>query len=124
RLLRNADWLAGSNHRRGRLKKQQRLLGHFIAQLRGVVAIVAADADELAGNNRSEQPGRVQANRRKPRGGELRPRVFFKRRQQALNPENSIAVDDLTILRAGFAFESAVLHSFLLLLLWDILPTE
>ena len=55
RIAREDDRFAGTNDGRRRLQKDQRLFGHFVAELRGMRGIVPADADDLAGLDRSEQ---------------------------------------------------------------------
>ena len=44
-----AAGLTVPDHARGRLEKDQRLLGNLVAQLLGVLAIVAADANDFSG---------------------------------------------------------------------------
>src|SRR5574341_228650 len=68
RLRRQHDGLPVPDHRGGRLEKDERLLGHGVAQLLGVLGIVAADADDLGRRDDSGHglaPGgvRTQANR-------------------------------------------------------------
>nr|BFE68392.1 hypothetical protein GCM10020092_016930 [Actinoplanes digitatis] len=56
RLRRDPDRVVRADHRGGRLDEDQRLLRHLVAQLGGVLGVVAADADHLAGEDRREQP--------------------------------------------------------------------
>jgi hypothetical protein len=49
------DRVVGTDHRGGRLDEDQRLFGHLVAELGRVVGVVAADPDDLAGEDRGEQ---------------------------------------------------------------------
>ena len=51
RLRREHDGLAVRDHARRRLEKDQRLLRDLVADLLGVIAVVAADADDLSGTD-------------------------------------------------------------------------
>ena len=55
RLRRQNNGFAGSDDCGRRLKEDQRFLRHFIAELRGVRRIIAADANDLARCYRSQE---------------------------------------------------------------------
>ena len=50
------DGLPGTDHRGRRLEEDQRLVGHLAAHLAGVLGVVSADRDHLAGQHRRDQP--------------------------------------------------------------------
>src|SRR6185437_8661946 len=51
-----ADRVVRPDQRGGRLEEEQGLLGHLVAQLGGVIGVVATDAHHLARQDRREQP--------------------------------------------------------------------
>ena len=51
----NADDAAGSEEGRRRLEKEEGLPGDFVAEFGGVVAVVAADTEDLGGSDGGEE---------------------------------------------------------------------
>src|SRR5579884_860835 len=96
--------------RRRRFEKNQRLFRDFIAEFSSVLAIVSSHTDNLRRKHRRQKLCFFERKRRETRTGRLRPGVFFKRRQQPLNPERSVAVCDFSVLWASFSLETAVSH--------------
>ena len=70
-MLGPADLSARRQQRRRRLEEDQRLGGNFIAQFGGVLAIVAADANDLRRINRREQRGLRQRKMVHAAGGNV-----------------------------------------------------
>src|SRR5216110_2969426 len=59
RLRRKHDRRSVGDHGAGGLQEQQRLRRHGVAELRGMVSIVASDADDLAGSR--DAHGRISS---------------------------------------------------------------
>src|SRR6266849_1771626 len=87
RIWSEHDGLFRTDDGRRRLEEQERLFGDFVAELRGVGGIVAADADNFAGRNRRDQAHRGAlpgTRRRQPlllrprRAGDFAEFVFFE----------------------------------------------
>ncbi len=51
-----ADLVAGADHRGGRLEEGEGDVGHLVAQLAGVLGVVAAEGHDLVGEHRRQQP--------------------------------------------------------------------
>jgi phosphotransferase system IIB component len=66
---RQPDRIAGTDHRRGRLEEQQRLVGDLAAHLVGVRPVVLADAHDLGRDHRARAAGGPPAARAPPSTG-------------------------------------------------------
>ena len=116
RLRRNADRLAGGDDGGRGFQEHERLFRDLVAELGGVLAIIAADAEDLARDDRREELRGEEWNGLEGGGGEMGPGIFFEGREQALDPEGAGAVDDFAVLGTGLGLKTAIFHRWIILL--------
>ena len=111
---RHADDTAGSEQRRGRLKKDQRLRRHLVAELADVGAIVAADADDFGRRDgRKEFGGGEGHGREGGRGaGSLQfvGEIFLGRGSGAGDPKLTVAIFDGAVVSLAIRVKATILH--------------